>query len=62
MPGPLPELPVEEAAATRPPPPPPTPEQEAAAAELVTPIDDENLRKIVAKAAALSLARGPDDR
>ena len=62
VPGPLPELPVEEAAATRPPPPPPTPEQEAAAAELVTPIDDENLRKIVAKAAALSLARGPDDR
>jgi hypothetical protein len=35
----------------------PTPEQEAQAAEFVTSIEDENLRKLVAKAAALSLAK-----
>ena len=62
VPGPLPELPVDEGAETRPAPPRPTSQHEAAAAELVTPIEDENLRKLVAKAAALSLARGPDDR
>jgi hypothetical protein len=40
----------------------PGPEHVAAAAELVTPIEDENLRKVVAKTAALSLARAAHDR
>jgi hypothetical protein len=34
----------------------------AAAESLAAPIEDENLRKVVAKAAALSLARGSADR
>jgi hypothetical protein len=34
----------------------------AAGARIAAPIDDENLRKIVAKAAALSLARATSDR
>lgn len=61
-PGPLPELPDEDVVTARVPPPQPTPQHEAAAAELVTPIEDETLRELVAKAAALSLARGPGDR
>jgi hypothetical protein len=40
----------------------PGPEHEAAAAELVTAIGDENLRKVVAKSAALSLAKAAADR
>jgi hypothetical protein len=40
----------------------PTPAAREAAAALAAPIDDENLRKIVAEAAALSLARAASDR
>ena len=40
----------------------PAPEDERAAAEVVAGIDDEDLRKKVAKAAALSLARLRSDR
>lgn len=40
----------------------PAARHEAAAAALVTSIDDENLRKVVAKTAALSLARPSGDR
>jgi hypothetical protein len=40
----------------------PAPEDERAASELVAGIDDEELRKKVAKAAALSLARRRSDR
>jgi predicted nucleic acid-binding Zn ribbon protein len=40
----------------------PSPAAREAAAALVASIADENLRKIVAKAAALSLARGASDR
>ena len=38
-------------------PPQPTPEEEREAERLAAPIEDENLRKVVAKAAASSLAR-----
>lgn len=38
------------------------PEHVAAAAELVTSIEDENLREVVAKTAALSLAKAAADR
>ncbi|MCA1682672.1 MAG: DUF721 domain-containing protein [Actinobacteria bacterium] len=40
----------------------PTPEQVAKADSLTRVIRDERLRKVVARAAALSLARAPDDR
>jgi len=40
----------------------PSPEHSAAAAELAAQIDDENLRKVVAKAAALSLANADSGR
>jgi hypothetical protein len=43
-------------------PPPPGPEAVAEADSLVRVIRDEELRKVVAKAAALSLARAADDR
>jgi hypothetical protein len=38
-------------------PPPPTPDEEREAERLAAPIEDEKLRKVVAKAAAASLAR-----
>jgi hypothetical protein len=57
-PGPLPDhgapLPVTPAAG-------PSPEHERAAAEIAAPLQDENLRKSVQKAASLSLARPPTD-
>ena len=62
VPGPLPEGLEEVSEDTRQSPVAPTREQEAAAAELVTAIEDENLRKVIAKTAALSLARAPHDR
>lgn len=62
VPGPLPEGLDAEQEHGRAAPVVPTAQHEAAAAELVTPIDDENLRKLVAKTAALSLARPPSDR
>jgi len=40
----------------------PSPQHAAAAAELTAQIDDEKLRKVVAKAAALSLAKADADR
>ena len=56
-PGPLPE-PAREPPERRPvPPAEPTPAQEREAARLAAPIDAENLRKVVAKAAAASLAK-----
>jgi hypothetical protein len=61
-PGPIPE-PVEtprEDVSSRP--PEPTPEQVAEADSLTRVIRDEDLRKVVAKAAALSLARASNDR
>jgi hypothetical protein len=61
-PGPIPE--VREAASGGVPkaPPKPSPEHVAEADSLVRVIRDEDLRKVVAKAAALSLANAPDDR
>jgi len=59
--GPLPSAPAdpERASGAR---PHPTGEHLEQAAGLVARIDDENLRKVVAKAAALSLARAESDR
>jgi hypothetical protein len=59
-PGRLPEPPREEAVEGRIGPPEPTPEEEREAADLAAPIEDENLRKVVAKAAAASLARAAE--
>jgi hypothetical protein len=56
-PGRLPEPPREAAGERRIEPPEPTPAQEREAARLAAPIEDENLRKVVAKAAAASLAK-----
>jgi hypothetical protein len=61
-PGPLPE-PLEEVdEEPRRRPPEPSPEHVAKAESLVRVIRDEELRKVVAKAAALSLAKAADDR
>ena len=61
-PGPIPE-PVEPTAGEVPrTPPKPSPEHVAEADSLVRVIRDEDLRKVVAKAAALSLANPADDR
>ena len=62
VPGPLPEPGEEDAAGTAPNRVRPTPQQRAAAAELAAPIDDDELRALVARAAAASLARASDDR
>ena len=43
-------------------PPPPGPEELELAASLAAGIEDERLRKLVARAAAVSLSRPPDDR
>jgi hypothetical protein len=59
-PGRLPEPPREAAGERRIEPPEPTPAQEREAAHLAAPIEDENLRKVVAKAAAASLARAAE--
>ena len=61
-PGPLPEPPVERSEHVRERPPAPTPEHIAKAESLTRVIRDEELRKVVAKAAALSLARASNDR
>jgi hypothetical protein len=61
-PGPLPEPVVESPEEAREPPPTPTPEHVAKAESLVRVIRDEELRKVVAKAAAASLARDDNDR
>jgi hypothetical protein len=61
-PGPVPEPlpPADETAARTP--PEPLPEHVAEAASLTREIRDEELRRVVAKAAALSLSRAADDR
>jgi hypothetical protein len=59
-PGRLPEPPREGAGEDRIEPPEPTPAQEREAARLAAPIEDENLRKVVAKAAAASLAKASE--
>lgn len=59
-PGRLPEPPREAAGDRRVEPPEPTPAQEHEAARLVAEIQDENLREIVAKAAAASLAKAAE--
>ena len=56
-PGRLPEPPREPADQRQAGPPEPTPAEEREAARLAAPIEDENLRKVVAKAAAASLAK-----
>jgi hypothetical protein len=61
-PGPLPEPPVALPEETRRRPPEPTPEHVAKAESLVRVIRDEELRKVVAKAAAVSLSRDDNDR
>ena len=57
VPGPLPELGAEPIQATAPGSPPATVEQQAQAAEWASAIEDEELRKVVEKAARSSLAR-----
>jgi Dna[CI] antecedent, DciA len=61
-PGPIPES--DSAAASSPlsAPPEPGPELRSQAAELASPIVDEELRELVARAAAASLARAADNR
>jgi Dna[CI] antecedent, DciA len=61
-PGPIPEPPVSPSAAGEKTPPQPRPEHVAEADSLARVIRDEELRKVVAKAAALSLAKAADDR
>jgi Dna[CI] antecedent, DciA len=61
-PGPIPEPPVSPSAAAEKTPPQPRPEHVAEADSLARMIRDEELRKVVAKAAALSLAKAADDR
>ena len=66
VPGPVPEPAAEEPAASRPRPPEATLEQAREAARLASPIEDEELRALVARAVRASLARAaaaaPDDR
>jgi hypothetical protein len=61
-PGRLPEPPVPESERRAPPPREPSPELLETGAQLAAGIEDENLRKIVARAAAASLARASDGR
>jgi hypothetical protein len=61
-PGPLPEPAHEPQQEVRKPPPKPTPEHVAKAESLTRGIRDEELRKVVAKAAAASLSRDENDR
>ena len=61
-PGPLPEPPIESLGRVRERPPEPTAEHVAKAESLTRVIRDEELRKVVAKAAAASLSRDDNDR
>ena len=61
-PGPLPEPPLAAPEQVRERPPEPTPEHIAKAESLARVIRDEELRKVVAKAAAASLSRDDNDR
>jgi hypothetical protein len=60
VPGPLPEQGADTSAATPPGAPPATEEQRRQAAEWTSHIDDPELRELVARAAAASLARGSE--
>jgi hypothetical protein len=60
--GPIPEPPLPPSAVAEKRPPQPRPEHVAEADSLARVIRDEELRKVVAKAAALSLAKAADDR
>jgi hypothetical protein len=60
--GPLPEAAITSVQAASPEPPSPTSAERAEAARLAAPIEDEELRKLVARAAAASLARAESDR
>jgi hypothetical protein len=62
VPGPLPEAVAEPLEATPQGSPPPSLEQSEQAAKWAAEIEDEDLRKIVTKAVAMSLARAPNDR
>jgi Dna[CI] antecedent, DciA len=62
VPGPLPEAPAEQPQATPKGSLEPTFEQSRQAAKWTAEIADEDLRKIVTKAVAMSLARAPNDR
>ena len=62
VPGPLPEASPAEVAAPSPVVPEASAEQRRQAAEWAAGIEDENLRKLVARAAETSLARSPNDR
>jgi len=62
VPGPLPEPVVEFAQATPQGSRPASPEQVERAASWAAEIDDDELRKLVQKAAEASLANAPDDR
>ena len=61
-PGKLPEAVESESGAVRGEVPTPSPEAVELAAALTEPIEDESLREVVAKTAAMSLARASDDR
>jgi hypothetical protein len=62
VPGPLPESAAEPPPATPQGSPPPSPEDAERAASWAAEIEDEELRKLVQRAAAASLANAPDDR
>ena len=62
VPGPLPETGSSLSAETTPNAIRIAPEDRSAADSLAAPVDDENLRKLVARAAAASLAKGRSDR
>lgn len=62
VPGPLPEASAAEPERAKSTPPTPSDDDREEGARLAAGIEDENLRKIVARAAAASLARGVSDR
>jgi hypothetical protein len=61
-PGPLPEPPLPDGELRPPPPPAPSPETVAEAARIAAPVADQELRSLLARAAAASLAKGSDGR
>ncbi|MBD0338427.1 MAG: DUF721 domain-containing protein [Thermoleophilia bacterium] len=61
-PGPLPEAPAQGGGTAPDPLPDPTPEERALASAISSEIEDEELRKLVARAAAASLAQQRSDR
>lgn len=62
VPGPLPEVSAEEVHTVATAPAVASPEQRRRAEEIASEIDDEELRKLVQKAAEASLANAPNDR